>query len=85
MEDSNAGTLLSATPVDLSVNVTDYPVDDAGRWMQNRLDGTVHPAFNTDVDGLCYDSDRGKFALLADHDQLDLYVRRYQNQSDHGY
>lgn len=84
MEDSNA-TLLSATPVDLSVNVTNYPVDDAGRWMQNRLDGTVHHAFNTDVDGLCYNSDKGKFTLLADHDQLDLYVRRYQNQSDHGY
>ena len=66
----------SAFPSDLSVNVTEYPVDDAGRWMQNRLDGTIHPAFNTDVDGLVYDSDKEKFALLADKAPLDLYERQ---------
>ena len=76
MEDSG-GTLLSATPVDLSVNVTDYPVDDAGRWIQNHFDGTVHPAFNTDVDGLIYDDDKKKFALLADGAPLNLYVEWY--------
>ena len=84
MEDPN-DTLLSATTEDFPVSVIQYPVDDAGRWMQNRLDGTIHPAFNTDVDGLVYDSDKGKFALLADHDPFDLYVRRYENQSDRGY
>lgn len=84
MEDSNS-TLISANPVDLSVNVTEFPVDDAGRWMQNRLDGTIHPALNTDVDGLVYDSDKEKFALLADDAPLDLYVRRYEHQSDNAY
>lgn len=59
-----------------AVNVTGYPIDDAGRWMQNRLDGTIHPAFNTDVDGLVYDSDKEKFALLADKAPLDLYERQ---------
>lgn len=73
MEHSNS-TLSIATPVDLSVNVTDYPVDDAGRWMQNRLNGTIHSALNTDVDGLVYDSDKEKFALLADDAPLNLYV-----------
>ena len=72
-KDSN-GALPSATPVGLSMNMTEYPVDDAGRWMQNRLDGTIHSAFNTDVDGLVYDSDKEKFALLADDVPLDLYV-----------
>ena len=78
MEGSN-GTLsngANAFPSDLSVNVTEYPVDDAGRWMQNRLDGTIHPAFTTDVDGLVYDSDKEKFALLADKAPLDLYERQ---------
>ena len=63
--------------VDLSVNVMECPVEDAAKWMQNRLDGTIHPAFNTDVDGLIYDSDKQKFALLADDAPLDLYVRYY--------
>ena len=71
MEDPN-GTLLGATSVDLSVNVTEYPVDDAGRWMQNHLDGTLHPALNTDIDGLVYNSDKKKFTLLADDAPLDL-------------
>ena len=83
MEDSN-GTLLSATPVDLSMNVTDYPVDDAGRWIQNHFDGTVHPAFNTDVDGLIYDGDKKKFALLAEDVPLNLYVKCYQSASENG-
>ena len=47
--------------------------------MQNRLDGTIHPALNTDIDGLVYDSDKEKFALLAEDAPLDLYVRRYNN------
>lgn len=78
MEDSNR-TFHTAAPVDLSLRVTEYPVDDAGRWMQNRLDGTIHPAFNTDVDGLVYDEDKEKFTLLADDACLDLYVRRYKH------
>ena len=76
MEDSD-GTPLNAAPVHLSVNVTDYPVDDAGRWIQNHFDGTVHPAFNTDVDGLIYDRDKKKFALLAENVPLNLYVKLY--------
>ncbi|KAF6230427.1 hypothetical protein HO133_004769 [Letharia lupina] len=71
MEHSNR-TLPSATPVDLPVNVMEYPVNDAGRWMQNRLDGTIHAAFNTDIDGLVYDTDKEKFALLADDAPLNL-------------
>ena len=76
MEGSN-GTLSNgacAFPSDLSVNVTEYPVADAGRWMQNRLDGTIHPAFNTD--DFVYDSDKDNFALLADKAKLDLYERQ---------
>ena len=84
MEDSN-GTPLSAAPVDFSVNVTAYPVDDAGRWIQNHFDGTVHPAFNTDVDGLIYDGDKKKFALLAENVPFNLYVDWYQSASDNGY
>ena len=80
MEDPN-GPLVTVTPVDLSVNVTEYPVDDAGRWMQSRLDGTVHPAFDTDVDGLMYDSDKKKFALLAENEPFSLYVKRYGTSS----
>ncbi len=79
MEDSN-DTLLSTTPVGFSMSVTKYPVVDAGRWMQNRLDGTLHPAFNTDIDGVVYDSDKEKFALLADDAPLDLYVRKQEHQ-----
>ena len=78
MEGSN-GTLSNsaiAYSSNISMNVTEYPVDDAGRWMQNRLDGTIHPAFDTDVDGLVYDSDKEKFALLADKAPLDLYERQ---------
>lgn len=78
MKDSN-GTLPRAIPVDITVIMTEYPVDDAGRWMQNRLDGNIHPAFNTDVDGLVYDSDKEKFALLANDAPLNLYVRRYEH------
>ena len=74
MEDSN-GTHLNVAPVDLSVSVTEYPVDDAGRWIQNHFDGTVHPAFNTDVDGLIYDEDKKKFALLADDVPFNKYVK----------
>ena len=76
MEDSNS-ILPTATQVDLSVNVIEYPVEDTARWMQNRLDGTIDPAFNTDIDGLIYDSDKKKFALLADDAPLNLYVRYY--------
>lgn len=83
--EGSSGVLTSANPVDLSVNVSEYPVDDAGRWMQHRLDGTIHPALNTEVDGLVYDSDKQKFALLADDAPLSLYVRRYENQGDNGY
>ena len=83
MEDSNS-TPLSAAPLDLSVNVTDYPVDDAGRWIQNHFDGTVHPAFNTDVDGLIYDGDKKEFALLAEDVPFNLYVKRYESASDNG-
>ena len=75
MEDSN-GTPLNAAPVDFSVNVTDYPVDDAGRWIQNHFDGTVHPDFNPDVDGVIYDGDNQKFALLEEDIPFDLYVKR---------
>ena len=53
--------------------------------MQNRLDGTVHPALNTDVDGLIYDNDREKFTLLAEDNPFDLYVRRYEGSSNKGY
>lgn len=67
-------TLPCETTVDVSMNLIEYPVNDAGRWMQNRLDGTIHSAFNTDVDGLIYDSDKEKFALLAEEVQLNLYV-----------
>lgn len=84
MENSNS-TLLSATHLNPSVNVTEYPVHDAGRWMQNRLDGTFHPAFNTDVDGLVHDSDKEKLALLADDEPLNLCVRRYEFRSDNKY
>lgn len=57
MENSN-GTLLATAPAELSVDVAGYPINDAGRWMQNRLDVTIHPALNTDTDGLAYDTDK---------------------------
>lgn len=34
----SSSTLLAAAPADLLVEVAEYPVNDAGRWMQNRLD-----------------------------------------------
>ena len=74
MDDPN-GTLPNLTPVDPSANLTEYPIDDARRWMQNRLDGTIHPAFNTDADGLVYDNDKEKFALLAEDAPINLYMR----------
>ena len=76
MEDSNS-TPLRAAPVDLALNLTDYPVDDAGRWIQNHFDGTLHPSFNTDVAGLVYNSDKEKFTLLAEDVPFNLYVKRY--------
>lgn len=81
MESSN-GTLLAAAPAELSVDMAEYPVNDAGRWMQNRLDGTIHPALNTDTDGLAYDNDKEKFALLADNEPFNLYVRSYRSGSE---
>ncbi len=85
MEDSNRTPLSATSVVDLSANVTEYPVDDAGKWMQNRLDGTIHPAFNTDIDGLVYNEDKEKFALLGDDAPLDLYVRRCEHRHDKRY
>ena len=80
MEDSSHIPLSATSVVDLSVNVAEYPVDDAGKWMKNRLDGTIHPAFNTDIDGLVYNEDKKRFALLGDDAPLDLYVRRYEHR-----
>lgn len=34
----SSSTLLAAVPADLLVEVAEYPVNDAIRWMQNRLD-----------------------------------------------
>ena len=84
MEGSNDNSSRAA-PVGFSLNATDYPVKDAGRWMQSRLDGTIHPAFSTDVDGLVYDGDKDKFALLADDAPLDLCVTRYEYHGDQKY
>lgn len=81
MENSSS-TLLAAAPAELSVDVAEYPVHDAGIWMQNRLDGTIHPALNTDSDGLAYDTDKEKFALLADNEPFNMYVRSYRSGSD---
>ena len=46
--------------------------------MQDRLDGTIDPAFTTDVDGLFYDDDKEKCALMADNSPIDLFVKRYE-------
>lgn len=48
------------------------PVDDAAAWMQNRLDGTHHPALNTDNPYIFYNDQNARFHLLADRARPDL-------------
>lgn len=52
----------------ISVN----PEKDVCAWMQNNLDGSHHPALNTDV--AKYDGDRQAWTLLSEEAKPDLYV-----------
>jgi len=51
---------------------SDNPANDAAAWMQNRLDGTIHPALNTDNPYIIYDNYKQAFAILKDEDKPDL-------------
>lgn len=48
------------------LSLSNNPVDDAAAWMQNRLDGSCHPALNTDDPNVFYDKGKEEFSLLRD-------------------
>ncbi|KAL8980794.1 MAG: hypothetical protein Q9205_004223, partial [Flavoplaca limonia] len=56
------------------LSLSDNPVDDAAAWMQNRLDGSCHPALNTDDPNIFYDKGKDQFSLLRDLTSPDLQV-----------
>ena len=60
---------LLKSDLDISVN----SANDAAAWMQNRLDGSIHPALNTDDANIIYDNSTHAFALFEDKNDLDLY------------
>ncbi|KAL8894995.1 MAG: hypothetical protein Q9192_003908 [Flavoplaca navasiana] len=56
------------------LSLSNNPVDDAAAWMQNRLDGSCHPALNTDDPNIFYDKPKDQFSLLRELTSADLQV-----------
>lgn len=56
----------------VSLDISDNPANDAAAWMHNRLDGSIHPALNTDNPHITYDNYKQAFALLTDQKEPDL-------------
>ncbi|KAI4261054.1 MAG: hypothetical protein L6R42_003739 [Xanthoria sp. 1 TBL-2021] len=61
--------------------LSDSPADDAAAWMQNRLDGTYHPALNTDDPCIFYNKEKARFDLLSDAAKPNLQTI-YQEAED---
>ena len=57
----------------LGLGISDNPTNDTAAWMQNRLDGSIHPALNTDNPLVIYDEDKHNFTLHKDEYKPDLY------------
>ena len=56
----------------MSLTISDNSADDVAAWMQNRLDGSIHPALNTDDSNIIYDPDKQAWALLKELEKPDL-------------
>ncbi|KAL9040168.1 MAG: hypothetical protein Q9180_002080 [Flavoplaca navasiana] len=56
------------------LSLSNNPVDDAAAWMQNRLDGSCHPALNIDDPNTFYDKGKEQFSLKRNLTSPDLQV-----------
>ena len=65
-------TLRDAKSFGDCLSLSKNPVDDAAAWMRNRLDGSCHPALDTDDPDVFYDKGKDKFGLLKDPARPDL-------------
>ena len=52
--------------------ISDNSAGDTAAWMQNRLDGSHHPALNTDDENIVYSREEELFVLLKDEVKPDL-------------
>ena len=59
-------------PANMSMTISDNSADDVAAWMENRLDGSIHPALNTDDPNIIYDPDKQVWALLKEIEKPDL-------------
>lgn len=66
---------LQAVETNISKLISDNSANDAPAWMLNRLDGSHHPALNTNIPDLGWESSKNAFAIFKDTERPDKSVR----------